>query len=141
MYRGSSHAPKLRVPENSCQMSEDRKRKTVTSAFEDMEVFKRAYLISLEVHRASLNFPAVEQRALADQVRRASKSICANLAEGFARQGRAPADFRRFVAMALGSSDEMRVWSRYCLDLGYIDEPTWRNWRDEYQEISRCFRG
>ncbi len=122
-------------------MSEDSRRSTDVSAFEDLEVFKRAYRISLDVHRASLNFPAVEQRALADQVRRASKSICANLAEGFARQGRSPADFRRFVMMAMGSSDEMRVWSRYCLDLGFIDEPTWRNWRDEYQEISKMLQG
>ena len=46
----------------------------------------------------SLEFPAIEQRALADQVRRASKSICANLAEGFARQGVQPADFRRYLS-------------------------------------------
>ena len=59
-------------------------------------MFKRAYRLSLAVHRRSLEFPAVEQRALADQIRRGSKSICANLAEGFARQGVQPADFRRF---------------------------------------------
>ena len=53
---------------------------------EDLEVFRRAYRVSLEVHRASLEFPRIEQFALADQVRRASKSICANLAEGFGRQ-------------------------------------------------------
>ena len=28
--------------------------------------------------------------------------------------------------IAIGSSDEMRVWRRYCLDLGYVDEPTYR---------------
>jgi len=122
-------------------MSEDRQGSSGASAFEDLEVFKRAYRVSLDVHRASLRFPAVEQRALADQVRRASKSICANVAEGFARQGSSPADFRRFVMMALGSSDEMRVWARYCLDLGYIDEGTWWIWRDEYQEISKMLQG
>ena len=52
--------------------------------FEDLEVFKRAYLLSLEIHRVSLTMPQMEQQALADQVRRASKSICANLAEGLA---------------------------------------------------------
>ena len=50
--------------------------------FEDLQVFKKAYRLSLEVHRASLEFPVIEQRVLADQIRRASKSICANLAEG-----------------------------------------------------------
>ena len=52
---------------------------------EDLEVFRRAYRLSLEVHRMSLEFPRIEQFALADQVRRASKSICANIAEGFGK--------------------------------------------------------
>src|SRR6266481_2954243 len=112
-----------------------RRRKVVS--FEDLEVFQRAYRLSLEVHRASLGFPMVEQYGLADQVRRASKSICANIAEGYARQARSKPEFRRFLQMAVGSSEEMRVWVRYCLDLGYIDDPTWQRWREEYQTITR----
>ena len=111
------------------------------AAVEDLEVFRRAYRISLAVHRASLDFPALEQRALADQIRRASKSICANLAEGFAKWHRSASEFRRYVVMALGSSDEMRIWVRYCLDLGYVDEATWAEWSGEYREISRMLHG
>ena len=110
-------------------MTENRQGLPPAGSFEDLEVFKRAYKVSLAVHCKSLEFPAIEQRGLADQVRRASKSICANIAEGFARQGVQPADFRRFLIMALGSADEMRVWTRYCLDLGYIDEVIWQTWR------------
>jgi four helix bundle protein len=110
-------------------------------SFEDLLVFQRAYRVSLEVHRASLNFPQIEQRSLGDQVRRASKSICANIAEGFGKQRQSRVEFRRFLLMALGSADEMRVWARYCLDLGYIDEALWRFWRDEYQEIARMLQG
>ena len=43
--------------------------------------------------------------------------------------------------MALGSAEEMRVWIRYCLDLGYVDEPTWQRWRDEYQEVLKILSG
>ncbi len=114
-------------------------RKRVVS-FEDLEVFQRAYRVSLEIHRASLRFPAVEQRALADQIRRASKSICANIAEGYGRQKRSKPEFRRFLQMAIGSSDEMRVWLRYALDLDYIDEPMWRQWREQYQTITRMLQ-
>jgi hypothetical protein len=64
---------------------------------EDLEVFRRAYQLSLEVHRASLEFPRIEQWALADQVRRSSKSICANLAEGFAKQSYSAAEYRRYL--------------------------------------------
>ncbi len=118
-------------------MAEDRKK---IVSFEDLEVFQRAYRISLEIHRVSLNFPQVEQYALADQVRRASKSVCANLAEGFAKQSHSTAEFRRFIMMSIGSSDEMRVWIRYCFDLDYIDKHVWDEWRDEYQAISKMLQ-
>ena len=114
-------------------------RKPVVS-FEDLEVFQRAYVVSLELHRASLTWPPIEQRALGDQVRRASKSICANVAEGYGRQKRSKAEFKRFLQMAVGSSDEMRVWVRYAFDLGYVDDETWRRWRDEYRTISRMLQ-
>src|SRR6516225_11772659 len=106
-------------------MSEDRNQRSEVrmervQGFEDLDVFRRAYRASLEVHRASLEFPRIEQWALADQIRRASKSICANLAEGFGRQQQSRPEFRRFLVMAIGSADEMQVWALYCRDLGYI---------------------
>ena len=110
-------------------------------SFEQLEVFQRAYRISLDIHRVSLKFPQQEQRGLGEQVRRASKSICANVAEGFGKQSQSVAEFRRFLRIAMGSADEMRVWLRYCLDLGYIDETMWRAWRDEYQAIARMLQG
>ena len=109
--------------------------------FEDLEVFKRAYRVSLDVHKASLRFPQIEQRALGDQIRRASKSVCANIAEGFGKQRQSRAEFRRFVMMAMGSADEMRVWLRYALDLEYIEEGRWQAWRDEYQQIAKMLQG
>jgi four helix bundle protein len=109
--------------------------------FEDLEVFRRAYQLSLEVHRASLEFPRIEQFALGDQVRRASKSICANLAEGFGRQQQSKPEFRRFLIMALGSADEMQVWTMYCRDLGYIGADVAKQWQSEYREIARMLSG
>jgi four helix bundle protein len=110
-------------------------------AFEDLEVFQRAYKVSLEIHRQSLLMPQIEQYALADQMRRASKSICVNVAEGFAKQGYSVAEFKRFIQMSIGSADEMRVWLRYGHDLGYLDQATWQRWRDEYQEIAKMLQG
>ena len=109
--------------------------------FEELEVFKRAYRISLEIHRTSLAFPKIEQHALADQIRRCSKGICANLAEGFAKSSNSKAELRRFLSMAIGSADEMRVWLRYCRDLEYVSESQWQAWRDEYREIARMLQG
>lgn len=110
-------------------------------SFEDLEVFKKAYRISLELHKVTLKLPREEQYGLADQMRRASKSICANLAEGFGKQSLSKPEFKRFILMAIGSADEMRVWIRYCLDLGYIGDSEWQKWRLEYQDIAKMLTG
>jgi four helix bundle protein len=110
------------------------------SSFEDLEVFRRAYRASLEIHKLGLQFPKLEQHAMADQIRRASKSICANIAEGFAKQRRSSAEYRRYLLMAIGSADEMRVWIRYCLDLNYVDHATSARWREEYIAIAKMLQ-
>ncbi|MCB9991426.1 MAG: four helix bundle protein [Rhodospirillales bacterium] len=109
----------------------------VAKTFEELEVYKRAFSISLDIHRESLLFPKIEQYALGDQVRRASKSICANIAEGFAKQRSSQADFRRFLLMAMGSSNEMLVWINYCKELGYIDLEKAIFWREEYMSVGK----
>ena len=109
--------------------------------FEDLEVFQRAYRISLDLHQASLRFPTIEQHGLADQMRRASKSICGNIAEGFGKRRRSTAEFKRYLLMAIGSADEMQVWLRYCSDLEYIDQKVCAKWRDEYCQIAKMLQG
>ena len=109
--------------------------------FEELDVFQRAYKVSLEIHRFTQTMPKVEQFDLASQIRRASKSICANLAEGFGKQSYSKAEFKRYIQTSIGSADEMRVWLRYCHDLGYADEATWQRWRDEYEAIAKMLNG
>ena len=111
------------------------------ATFDDLEVFQRAYEISLDLHRASLTFPKVEQFGLADQIRRASKSICGNIAEGFGKRRRSSAEFKRYLLMAIGSADEMQVWVKYCLDLEYVDQKLCAKWRDEYRQIAKMLQG
>ena len=112
------------------------------SSVEDLDVFRRAYAISLDLHQASLKFPKIEQfGGLADQIRRASRSICANLAEGFGKQRQSNLEFKRYLLMAIGSADEMQVWMKYCADLEYVDQKTCERWRDEYRQIARMLQG
>ena len=122
-------------------MEDRNQRREWVRGFEELEVFQRAYRLSLDIHQASLDFPRIEQFGLADQIRRASKSICANLAEVFGRQSVSKPEFRRFVTMALGSADEMQVWTLYCRDRGYVDSDTAERWRGAYREIARMLTG
>ena len=54
--------------------------------YDKLSVFKKAYDLSLAIHKQSLTFPKFEQYELASQLRRSSKSICANLGEGMSKQ-------------------------------------------------------
>jgi len=101
----------------------------------ELIVFKRAYAFSLELHKASLAFPKIEQFALADQLRRCSKSVCANLKEGFAKQSQSKAEFKRFITIAIGSANEVELWMTYALDLGYIDKVTFLHWLKENDAV------
>jgi four helix bundle protein len=111
------------------------------SSFEDLVVFQKAYKLSLQIHKMSLQMPQNEQYGLASQIRNTSKSVCANLAEGFGKQSISKAEFRRFISMSMGSADEMRVWLRYCLDLGYITEVQWTELRSGYQDVAKMLNG
>ena len=84
--------------------------RTEISSFEDLEVFKRAYRISLGVHRASFEFLTSSNMLWriksAARVNPSVRTWCSNLAEGFGKQPHSTAEFRRFIGMALGSADE-----------------------------------
>ncbi len=107
-----------------------------------LEVFRRAYDLSLEIHRVSLQFPKTEQYGgIADQLRRSSKSVCALLAEGSGRQAGSDVEFRRYVVMALGSAEECKLWSRYAADLGCVDPAQAERWQAAWGEIARMLAG
>jgi four helix bundle protein len=108
----------------------------------NLKVFQRAYRLSLELHRVSLNWPRVEQYGgVADQLRRASKSICALMVEGAGRQPGSDAEYRRYLSMAMGSADEARLWCDYAADLEYVPRETSLAWQDELSQIARMLHG
>ena len=107
-----------------------------------LKVFQRAYRLSLDLHRASLGWPKTEQYGgMADQLRRASKSVCALLVEGAGRQPGSDVEFRRYVTMAIGSADEARLWCRYAADLDLVPHAEAQAWQAELVEIARMLHG
>ena len=105
---------------------------------EDLDVFRRAYALSLDLHRSSLTLPKIEQYAgLADQMRRSSKSVCALIVEGVGRQSGSSKEFARYLLMAVGSAEEARLWCRYAVDLGYVEAAQAEEWRADYGRVIR----
>jgi four helix bundle protein len=113
------------------------KKPVFIKSYKDLEVYKRAYSVALDIHKVSTNFPKEELYGLTSQVRRASKSICANIAEGFAKQTVSKAEFNRFLAMAVGSANEMDVWISFLYDLQFIHSEKFTAWQEEYNIIVR----
>jgi four helix bundle protein len=109
--------------------------KPIVRRAKELVVFKRAYAFSLVLHKASLTFPKIEQFALADQLRRSSKSICANLVEGFSKQSQSKLEFKRFITIAIGSANETDLWINYTFDLGYVNESTFQDWIKENDAV------
>jgi four helix bundle protein len=108
----------------------------VVKSFKDLNVYAIAFKLSVEIHNLSKGFPPEERFDLTRQIRRASKSVCANIAEGFIKQNDSKPEFGRFLSMALGSATEVRVWLDYCSEFGYIDKVNYNNLSDGYIKVA-----
>ncbi len=104
--------------------------------YEDLKVYRRSYELALVVHRKSLEFPDFERYELGKQLRGASKSIPANIAEGYGQRS-SVANFKRFLLMAQGSCDEVKVWLDMARDLGYIKGEEAMELKGSYMEVGK----
>ncbi len=89
--------------------------------YRDIEAYQRAKELLAPVHALVRRLPREEQYELASQIRRASKSILANIAEGYGTK-RSPAKFRSFLDVALGSANEMIVHLEVGHAIGYFEQ-------------------
>jgi len=87
--------------------------------YKDLNVFKESYSLALDVSRVTRQFPATEQFELARQLRKAARSIPANIVEGWAKRA-SPAEFKRFLQVAIGSCDECKLWIEMSRDEGHL---------------------
>ena len=105
-------------------------------SYRDLRVFQRSYQTALEIHRITLKFPAFERGELGSQLRRSASSIPINVAEGYGRK-KSSSDFKRFLVIALGSCDETSVLLDFARDLNYLDEQSYSDLKQKYEEIGK----
>jgi four helix bundle protein len=105
-------------------------------SYRDLEIYRRSYEAALTIHQFTLKFPAFERGELGSQLRRGSKSIPLNIAEGYGRKKSAD-DFRRFLVIALGSCDEVSVLLDFAHDLRYLPEKEYHRLKETYDGIGR----
>jgi four helix bundle protein len=109
------------------------------STFEEIEAWQRARELAKSIYRITYHGAFAGDRALCVQIRRASISIMANIAEGFERNGKK--EFIQFLSVAKGSSGEVRAHLYIALDQGYIDQKGFDALSDISRNISRMIGG
>jgi four helix bundle protein len=85
----------------------------------DLEVYQRAFDAAKVIFRLSGSFPKEEQYALTDQIRRSSRSVCANLAEAWRRR-RYEGAFVDKLSLAESEAAETQVWLEFAVECGYM---------------------
>jgi len=86
------------------------------SGYRDLDVYGMAHDLGLECHRLTMRLPKFELYETGSQLRRASKSVSANLVEGYARR-RYKAEYIRFLVFAHASLEESIEWLEYIMEL------------------------
>ena len=109
-------------------------------SFREIKVYQKSYEVMIELYRKVQSFPKDELYGLTSQIKRASTSIPLNIAEGYGKRENIN-EFKRFLLMAIGSCDEMKVLLDISKDLGFIDEEFHKRKEQEYDEIGRMLRG
>ena len=103
--------------------------------FHELKVWQKAHELALSVYRVTAAFPREERYGLTSQLRRASASIAANLAEGCGRSG--DAEFARFCSMAMGSASELEYHLLLVKDLKLIKPADYEELAPRATELKR----
>ena len=86
----------------------------------ELEVYQKAFAAAMEIFRESKSFPLEERYSLTDQIRRSSRSVCANITEAW-RKRRYPAAFVAKLSDAEGEAAETQTWLQFAVECEYID--------------------
>ena len=104
---------------------------------EDLEVYQIAFKAAMEIFELSKRFPTEEKYSLTDQIRRSSRSVCANLAEGW-RKRRYKAAFIAKLSDSEAEAAEVQVWLKFAVECNYLEV---EKARDLYKDYNRIIGG
>jgi four helix bundle protein len=105
------------------------------NSFEDITAWKKAFEVTMDIYRISADGMFSKDFGLKDQIRRASVSIMANIAEGHGR--RTNLEFANFLNVARGSVAEVQSHLHVAAGLGYINELDFRRNYEILTEVSK----
>lgn len=100
----------------------------------DLWVYQLAFDSAMEIYRLSKQFPVEERYSLTDQIRRSSRSVCANLAEAW-RKRRYEAAFIAKLTDCEAEAAETQTWIHFAVQCNYITEEVGISYQQKYDQI------
>ena len=102
----------------------------------DLRVYQLAYSLATEIFNLSTRFPKEETYSLTDQIRRSSRSVAVNIAEGF-RKRQYPKMFVNKLSDSDGEATETQVWLDFARDCGYLSDEDHGRLIGKFGEVCR----
>lgn len=99
-------------------------------------MYQLSYTLAMQIFHTTKRFPKEELYSLTDQLRRASRSVPANIVEGWSKR-HYQSVFKRHLLNAIGSCDETKLWIEFAFDCKYISEEDHRIMKERYEELSK----
>ena len=103
--------------------------------FRTLKVWEKAHKLSLSIYKCTRTFPKDELYGMTSQIRRASSSIGANIAEGCGKDS--DAELRRYFIIAMGSSSELENYLLLAKDLEYVGQEEYVKIQNELIEVRK----
>ncbi len=100
----------------------------------ELEVYKLAYKLAMDIFESTKSFPKEEKYSLTDQIRRSSRSVVSNLAEGF-RKRRYEKAFVAKLSDSEGEAAETQTWLDFSRDCRYITPALCENFNNQYEQV------
>lgn len=100
----------------------------------DLDVYQRAFDAAMQVFEFSKRFPKEERYSLTDQIRRSSRSVCGNLAEGW-RKRRYPQAFLSKLTDSEAEAAETQAWIEFAVKCGYVKRDAAAKLYKEYDRV------
>lgn len=108
--------------------------------YNDLKVYRLSYEAAMEVFWLTKKLPKEEQYSLTDQIRRSSRSVPANIVEGWAKREYENI-FKRQLIDAIGSTEETKLWLTFARDCQYVASEEHERLLKKYDEIGRMLNG
>lgn len=102
--------------------------------FRDLDVYRRAFDAAMEIFEITKRFPAEEKYSMVDQKRRASRSVCTNIAEAW-RKRRYVSVFRNKMTDAMQEASETQCWLEFACACRYVSRDVFDRLDAEYEAI------